>query len=415
MAGVSALLSLLVAQRLAKPIVNLTETANDIARGNLDARAKVESHDEIGQLSETFNAMTTQLHETLQGLEANVAERTAELEESSQKLQKRAEQFESIAQLARTITSIQDLDTLLPRIAHQVSQQFGFYHVGLFLLDTSRQYAVLSAANSEGGQRMLARKHRLAVGQTSIVGYVTSTGNPRIALDTEADAVHFDNPDLPNTRSEMALPLKVGKTIVGALDVQSTEPNAFTEDDVEVLSILADEVSVAIENARLFEESQRVLADAQSAFGEFTRSAWQQMVTGQKIVGYELSGTSIRTLEAPVKANGSSFAIPIKLRDQMIGTMNINLPENKELDSDEIDITKALAQRIGIAIETASLLEETRKAAAKEQIIGEISGKIGASINLRNVLQTAVEELGHAIPGSEVVIQLDPKSGSETN
>ncbi len=209
MAGISALLSLVVAQRLTKPIANLTETANEIMRGNLKARATVDSQDEIGQLSETFNAMTIQLQETLLGLETRVAERTAELEESSQKLQIRANQFEAIAQLARAITSIQDLDTLLPRITKLVSQQFGFYHVGLFLLDESRQYAVLSAANSEGGQHMLARKHRLGVGQTGIVGYVTSTGNPRIALDTGTDAVYFDNPDLPDTHSEMALPLRV--------------------------------------------------------------------------------------------------------------------------------------------------------------------------------------------------------------
>ena len=283
MAGLAALLSLVVSQRLAQPIINLTETANKVASGNLDARALVESQDETGQLAETFNVMTAQLQETLVGLEERVAERTAELEESSQQLQKRAGQFEAIAQLARTITSVQDLETLLPRIAQLVSQQFGFYHVGLFLLDESRQYAVLSAANSEGGQRMLARKHRLGVGQTGIVGYVTSTGNPRIALDTGADAVFFDNPDLPETRSEMALPLRVGTTTVGALDVQSIEPNAFSEEDVEVLSILADEVSVAIENARLYEESQRVLADAQTAFGEFTQGAWQKMIQNAQI------------------------------------------------------------------------------------------------------------------------------------
>jgi len=342
----------------------------------------------------------------LLGLESRVTERTAQLEESSRQLQKRAEQFEAVAQLARTITSIQDLETLLPRIAQLVSQHFGFYHVGLFLLDGSRQYAVLSAANSEGGQRMLARKHRLGVGQTGIVGYVTSTGNPRIALDTGVDAIYFDNPDLPETRSEMALPLRVGKTIVGALDVQSTEPNAFLEEDVEVLSILADEISVAIENARLFEDSRRVLADAQSAVGEFTLEAWQQMVTRRKVVGYELSGASIRSLEEPVQGNGSSIAIPIKLRDRVIGTMSISMPENEELNPDEVDITQALAQRIGIAIENATLLEESQRAATKEQVIGEITGRIGSSINLRNVLQTAVEELGRNIPGSEILIEL---------
>lgn len=406
MVGISALLSLIVAQRLTKPISNLTETANEITRGNLEARAKVDSQDEIGQLSETFNAMTTQLQETLLGLETRVVERTVELEESTQKLQIRADQFEAIAQLARTITSIQDLDTLLSRITKLVSQQFGFYHVGLFLLDESRQYAVLSAANSEGGQRMLARKHRLEVGQTGIVGYVTSTGNPRIALDTGTDAVYFDNPDLPDTRSEMALPLRVGKIIIGALDVQSTEPNAFSEDDVEVLSILADEVSVAIENARLFDESQRVLADAQSAFGEYTQAAWHQMITRQKLLGYELSGTSIRSLEKLVDNNASSMAIPIRLRDQVVGTLNISPPEDKELDPDEVDILKSLAQRVGIAIENATLLEETRRRATQESIVSDISSKLSASAEINHIMQVAVSELRQALGASEVTLKI---------
>jgi GAF domain-containing protein/HAMP domain-containing protein len=406
MAGVAALLSLLIAQRLANPIINLTQTANEIARGNLEARARVDSLDEIGNLAESFNTMTAQLQETLVGLEVRVVERTTELEKSTQQLQKRAEQFEAIAQVARAITSIQDIEILLPRITQLVNQQFGFYHVGLFLLDESRQYAVLSAANSEGGQRMLARKHRLRVGQTGIVGYVTSTGVPRIALDTGADAVYFDNPDLPETRSELALPLRIGRTVIGALDVQSTDPNAFSDDDVEVLTILADEISVAIENSRLFEESQRVLAEAQSVFGNFTQAAWQKMVANRKVVGYELSGVSVRALEEPVQSNGSSMAFPIKLRNRTIGTINISMPDNKKLDLDEVDITQALAQRIGVAVETAALLESSQRTAAKEQVIGEITGKIGSSINLRNVLQTAVEELGRNIPGSEVVIEL---------
>jgi GAF domain-containing protein/HAMP domain-containing protein len=406
MGGVSALLSLLVAQRLAKPIVSLTNTANRISKGDLKARAVVVSQDEIGQLAESFNAMTAQLQQNLEGLEERVAVRTAELEKSSQQLNRRANQFEAIAQLGRAITSIQKIETLLPQITQLVSQSFAFYHVGLFLLDESRQYAVLSAANSEGGQRMLARKHRLGVGKTGIVGRVTATGTPRIALDTGTDAVYFDNPDLPETRSEIALPLRAGGAIIGALDVQSTEPNAFSDDDIEVLTILADEISVAIENARLFEESKRVLADAQTAVGKYTLEAWQQITTKRNIVGYELSGASVRALNEPIESNGSSTEIPIKLRDKVIGSMSISMPEEKELEPDQADIVQTLIQRIGVAIENATFLEESQRVAEKEQIIGEITGKIGSSINLRNILQTAVEELGRNIPGSEIVIEL---------
>jgi GAF domain-containing protein len=358
--------------------------------------------DRLGEVRQTNRELQTLSNE----LEERVMKRTTELEQSTDQIQKRAAQFETIAQLARIINSIQDPDSLRQKITQLVSASFGFYQVGIFLLDESRQYAVLIAANSEGGQKMLDRKHRLKVGSEGIVGYVTSTGNPRIALDTGADAVYFDNPELQETRSEMALPLRVGKTIVGALDVQSTIPNAFSEDDVEVLSILADVVSVAIENARLFEESQRVLTEAQTAFSKSTIEAWQKMTKRRKMIGYELAGTTIRSIDKPIKGNGSSTAIPIKLRDRAIGTMNINLPEDKKLDTDETDISKALAERVGIAIENAILLEETQRTAAKEQMIGEITGKIGSSINLRSMLQTAVEELGRNIPGAEIVIEL---------
>ncbi|MBN1449952.1 MAG: GAF domain-containing protein [Anaerolineales bacterium] len=368
-----------------------------------------------------------ELEDIKANLELLVAERTAELEESSQQLQKRAGQFEAIAQLARTISSIQELEKLLPRITQMISRQFNFYHVGLFLLDESNQYAVLSAANSEGGQRMLARKHRLGVGQTGIVGYVTSTGNPRIALDTGADTVFFDNPDLPETRSEMALPLRVGKTVVGALDVQSTEPNAFTEDDVEVLSILADVVSVAIENARLFEESQRVLTEAQTTLSKSILEAWQQISKKRQLVGYELSGASIRPLENPLKSveirkakktgqislgpdgkktTNTAVAVPIKLRDRVIGTINISLPDNREWDPDEVDITQALAERVGVAIENATLLEESRRRATMESVIGDISAKISASTEVERIMQVAAGELRKALSASEVVFKI---------
>ena len=372
-------------------------------------------------------AANAELQELKEDLELRVEERTAELKQSATQLQKRAAQFETIAQLARTINSIQDPKTLLHKITQLVSVSFGFYHIGLFLLDESHQYAVLNAANSQGGERMLERQHRLKVGSQGIVGYVTSTGNPRIALDTGTDAVFFDNPDLPETHSEMALPLRVGKTIVGALDVQSTESNAFSEDDVEVLSILADVVSVAIENARLYEELQRVLTEAQTAFSESTMEGWKQITKKRETIGYKLSGTSIRPLENPLKNaeilavtktgkisiapksknnKTTALAVPIKLREQVVGTMNINLPEDREWDPDEVDITQALANRVGVAIESATLLEKTRQRAIRESMIGDISAKISASAEIERIMQVAVGELRQALGASEVTLKI---------
>jgi transcriptional regulator with GAF, ATPase, and Fis domain len=234
---------------------------------------------------------------------------------------------------------------------------------------------------------------------------------------------------LPDTRSEMALPLRVGTTIVGALDVQSTEPNAFSEDDVEVLSILADEVSIAIENARLFDESQRVLADAQTSLSGSILEAWQQIAKKREMVGYELSGASIRPLKNPLKSaeirkakktgqislgtdwmksRNDALAVPIKLRSQVIGTININLPGNREWDSDEVDIVQALAERVGVAVENATLLEESRRQAAKESMIGDISAKISASAEVERIMQVAVGELRQALGASEVSLEIGP-------
>jgi len=418
-----------LAQTLSGPIIRLNAVAEKVTAGDLSVQAKVEANDEIGTLAVTFNNMVTQLRSLVGSLEQRVEERTTELAESAQQLQKRAAQFETIAQLARTINTIQDSETLLHKITQLVSVSFGFYHVGLFLLDESRQYAVLSAANSEGGERMLARKHRLKVGSQGIVGYVTSSGSPRIALDTGTDAVFFNNPDLPATRSEMALPLRTGKTIVGALDVQSTESNAFAEEDVEVLSILADVISVAIENARLFEESQKVLTEAQAVFSESTQEAWRKLTTNRETIGYELYGASIRPLKKPLKSveirkaletgqvaitatgknkKAAGLAVPIKLREQVVGTININLPEDREWDSGEVDIAQALAERVGIAVENATLLEESRRRATMESMIGDISAKISASAEVERIMQVAVGELRQALGASEVSLEIGP-------
>jgi PAS domain S-box-containing protein len=170
---------------------------------------------------------------------------------------RRAIQLEAAAEVARGATATLDVDRLLDETVHLISDRFGFYHAGVFLVDEQGDapQAVLRAASSKGGQHMLKRGHRLAVGEVGIVGYVAGTGEYRIALDVGEDAAHFVNPDLPDTRSEMALSLVSRGQIIGVLDVQSVRETAFTEEDVAVLQTMADQLANAIANARLFEET----------------------------------------------------------------------------------------------------------------------------------------------------------------
>ncbi len=261
MAGIVSIFVILAANQFSKPIIEITRSAEKIADGDLGVQAKVTSNDEIGTLGTAFNSMTRQLKDLVDTLENRVRERTRQLASQNEALQFRSRQLQTVADVARSIVSTREVDSLLNQVTRLVSERFGFYHAGIFLLDEEGEYAVLRAANSPGGRRMLDRQHKLKVGQIGIVGYVTGSGEPRIATDVGVDAVYFNNPDLPETRSEMALPLKLGGSIIGALDVQSKESDAFSEDDVALFTTLADQISVAIENANAYEISQQTVEE----------------------------------------------------------------------------------------------------------------------------------------------------------
>jgi GAF domain-containing protein len=274
---------------------------------------------------------------------------------------------------------------------------------------------------------MLERGHKLEIGQISIVGNVALTAKPRFALDVGSDAVYFDNPDLPNTRSEMALPLNVRGQTVGVLDVQSLKAGAFNESEANTLGILADHIAVTIENARLFEQSRLALSELQSLYRQYQTLEWDSFMKQETRIGYHqlsIGGKVIEKLHESDEIQGvmergetvivdpkwgeteSSMVVPVKLRGQIIGVLNIKAPTtNRMWNQDEINMAQAVSERLALALDNARLLQDSQRRAAKEQKIGDVTAKISASINMRSVLQTAVEELGRALPGSEVVIQ----------
>jgi len=347
------------------------------------------------------------------------------VQERSTTLEKRANQLQAVSSVARAIATIQDLNSLLPDITKLVSEQFDFYHVGVFLLDNPGEYAVLRASNSEGGTQMLERQHKLKLDSNSIVGYSTSHGQPRIALDVGVDSVFFNNPDLPETRSEMALPLRIGGRVIGALDVQSRQPNAFAKEDVDTLSILADQMSIAIENARLFEETRKALSEAQSTFEKYVKQEWSNFAQKARHKGFTFDGKQITPIDNDInrvraenttqtgslslEKTASSLAVPIKLRGQTIGILNVRSQKGqREWKQDEITLLEAAAERAALALENARLVESARRRTARERAIGDISTKIGAGSDMETIMQAAVEELGRRIGGAaEVTIEIE--------
>ena len=370
------------------------------------------------------------LQELNQTLEERVNQRTNELNNANSHNLQRARQFETISQVVRAISFIQDLETLLPQITKVISEQFDVYHAGIFLLDDNREFAILRAANSEGGKKMLARKHKLAVGQTGIVGFVTVTGQPRIASDVGSDAVFFDNPDLPNTHSEIALPLRYAGQVIGALDVQSTKSNAFNQDDIEILITLADQVATAIKNTQVLEEARNSISKFQSSLDDKTYEAWKVMQPRELRFGFQLIGSTIKPLEAPLEGKhiqqaiaqnksvlsvekenvSSSLAIPIRLRGRTVGVINLRTNNNYKLTSDDTEIAEAVTERLALAIESATLLQSTQHRADIERVTTDISSKISSSTRFETILQTAAQELSKALGGSDVLVQIEPIS-----
>ena len=383
----------------------------------------------LENLRSTQQELTTRNEEMKRfavGLENTIASRTAELDTANSRNERRAKQFEAITKISKVISQAQNLDTLLPQITELISQQFDFYHTGVFLLDSNSEYAVLIAANSAGGKKMLARNHKLKIGQTGIVGYVAGTGLPRIALDTGADAIYFNNPDLPETRSELALPLlRKGNEVIGVLDVQSKEQNAFSQEDVRTLSTLADQVSIAIENAQLFEEQQRILLETQAIYSRDLREGWVRFTRSQNISGIQRRNLKSNLLPEPVDlpgtveamrsgstyrktdADGSTvLTVPIKLREQTVGVLNIKSTGSQNWTEDEVDIMSAIVERAALSIENARLLEESRLIAEREHAIGDISSKIGSGTQIEDILKTAIRELGSHISGTQVTVEI---------
>ncbi|MFZ1041812.1 MAG: cache domain-containing protein [Anaerolineales bacterium] len=422
---IALLASYAISSALMLPLGTLTKTAQEITAGNLAATAEVKGRDEIGTLANTLNTMTSTLRENIQSLEKRVAERTSALEHASKNADQRAAQFEAIALVVKAVNSIHQMDALLPQITSVISERFSYYHVGIFLNNESDHTAELAASNSEGGKRMLMRGHRLKIGEQGIVGYVAATGVVRVARSVGEDAVYFNNPDLPETLSEMALPLRVGNQIVGVLDVQSKQTDAFSPEDIGVLSLLADEVSLAIDNTRLLESTRRSLSEAEALYRQYLRQAWSRLPREEHLVGYRYTISGSSPLESPVdldaKANGGtnkqketdSLVVPIKLRGELIGNIVIQNPQGKKWSKDQLDFVQAVADRVALSSENARLFDETSRRAERERMVTEITSKIRSTNSPEEMIHIALNELRSALGATQVQLITQTASASK--
>jgi len=353
-------------------------------------------------------------------LEERVTERTVDLE-------LRTRYLEATAAVAREAASLfGDPGTMLTRVVNLISERFGFYHAGLFLLDPAREWAELRAASSEGGQRMLARQHRLRVGAQGLVGAVAASGLAHRALNVGDEATFFDNPDLPETRSETVLPLRSRGQVIGVLDVQSKLTGAFSVQDESVLQSLADQVAVAIDNARLYRQAEESIEAERRVRGQIVGEAWRALSQEEGQLGYLGNSSGVRPAgeiwhpemgqalatgqAAQSLEDGARVAIPIQIGDRVIAVVDgRKRGEQATWSEEETSALQALGDELSAAMERSRLYRETRRSAAREQALGEITANLARSLDIEGVLQTVVRELGQTLPVDEVSVWIAPR------
>ncbi len=377
------LVSALFAQSVSRPIKELITTFGKIESGDLKARAKVMAPDEVGELAVYFNNMVARLDDLQGSLEA--------------KIEMRTEQLKATAEVGRVVSSILEPEKLMEEVVNLITERLGYYYAAIFIISADGLWAELKSATGEAGQELMAKKHRLSLSGRNMVGAAINLRKTRIAHDVGAEAIRFDNPLLPLTRSEIALPLIAGGRVLGALDAQSTKENAFAEGNAEILQGMANQVAIALENARLFQETQQALNEIRTSQKMQLSKDWRETLGSR--------GELAASIGDPAPDDAEQLNIPLALRDQVIG--EITLESDKMWTQDDKGWVEAVATQAALALENARLLEESQQVALQERLIAEITGKIWSLNSTDGILKTAIKELGSTLGASEAVIELD--------
>ena len=415
--GLSAALALigvfLLSRLIAAPINRLRQTTARMASGELDAPVPdTQRGDEIGGLARETAALGQKINLLVSDLENRVIARNRDIAATQE--------------IARYAASQVNLQTLMDRVVDLIVASFpALYHAQIFLVDSDREYAVLRASTGEPGRQLLRRGHRLAVGSQSVIGQVSDGGDLVVARDTAASPVHRRNEFLLDTRAELAIPLKVGTVIIGALDVQSRQPDVFTPDLITALQTMADQVSITIQNARLFEEVSRRAIEVDEANKRATLAAWQDFMRDQRALRLTqtagmkeadadllfgpLRQRALDTAEPVVgelTARGTLPVVaPVVLRGQALGTVEWEVPA-QSFGAERLSLAQELAGRLAISLENARLFQESRRAAERERLVNSISARITSQTSIEQILQTAVREVGQALRTPQVSIRL---------
>jgi GAF domain-containing protein len=410
-------LGLFLASRLfqanTRPVQEMSRAIRELQKGDLSQRADITTSDETAYLTIHVNQLLDQFQKSHTGLEKQIIERTRELDRKTSFLQ-------AAAWIAHEASGLQDINTLLNRVVELISTRFGYYHTGIFLLDDSEENVILQAASSEDGRRLLARGYKLAVGSEGIIGTSAYQNRAQVVSDVNNIENYHKQSDLSPTRSEVAIPLSARGRVLGVLDIHSTEPTAFSQDEIDLLQAMADQIGLAIQNAHLTTENQRILQQLETTTASNIQKTWRERLRSSKhAYRYAAMGlttvTQLGNIPAVSSNDPNHLNIPIILRGQQLGTMILRRSSDEAWGDTDRSLAIEIATQIGLALENARLLEDAQRRAAQESSLSELASKLSRSLDPDVLLQTAIREL-HQLPNvSGVSVYLAPSEKSTSN
>ncbi|MBI4759890.1 MAG: GAF domain-containing protein [Chloroflexota bacterium] len=367
---------------ISDPVKDLIETFQKIEQGDLKQRVPVTATDELATVAMHFNRMVARLEDLQSTLEQQVKDRT--------------KQLTATIEVGRVAASILDVDQLLNKVANLITDRFGYYYTAIYILDPTEKWAELREATGQAGSVLKQNRHRLEISGKSMVAGCIREKMPRIIQNTAAEKQRFENPLLPYTRSEIALPLMVGDRVLGALNIHSTKAADFDTEIIETMQNVASQISVALENARLFQEAQQSIQELQAIQKQYLLEGWSNVRSYNDALEYEIG--------EPSEAASQVLQSVIELRNQVFG--QITLEGHVEWTPEQRSLVDAVAAQAAIALENARLVSESRQIAQRERALAEINSKIWTSGSVDGILQTVVKELGKRLDASAATIEL---------
>jgi PAS domain S-box-containing protein len=338
--------------QIVRPIQELTGVANAISQGDLTATATIQSADETGILANAFNTMTAQLRSTLSTLEERVTERTRNLELA--------------AEVGRTVSQVRSLDVMLTDAAELIRQQFDLYYVQVYLVNPSETYLDLEAGTGEVGRQLLSRSHRLPLNTNSINGRAVIEKRSVIISDTGKSASFKPNPLLPDTRSEMAIPLLIGGKVVGVLDMQSAQGGALDQDVLPAFEALAGQLAIAIQNANFLAEIEEARKEVEKQAARLARENYQEYldaINRAEATGYVFAQNVVSPMtkeNEDAATDGTSMSASISVTGEEIGKLIVELEGQSPIAQTE-ELLNTVARQVAQQVESLRLLESAER------------------------------------------------------